>query len=104
MNFSRNTNMVATAVATVLCGCPGLAGLCFGTAALFASFAPTTGITVPGNADPVALAGWEVALVCLGSLIAIAMPVIIWFATRRKGTISSIEREMENENVPPASN
>ena len=99
MNFTRNTNMVATLVATVLCGCPGLVGLCFGTAFLFSSYAPAAGVEVPGTSDPAAIARWEVTLLCLASLIAIAMPVVVWFATRRKGTFS----RSDDEPVPPAS-
>ena len=102
MNFSRNTNMIATLVATVLCGCPGLLGLCFGATTLIAGATPGAQIDIFGSSDP-ASATWTGALVLCLSLIGIAMPGIIWFVTRRKGTIASIEREIQREDVPPAS-
>ncbi|MDQ2693693.1 MAG: hypothetical protein M3Y68_16770 [Chloroflexota bacterium] len=102
MNFSRNTNMVATAVATVLCGCPGLFGLCFGATTLLAGYTPGADINVFGNTDQASATTMGFLALCL-SLIAIAMPVVVWFATRRKGTIDSIEREIQREDVPPAS-
>ncbi|HSL28997.1 MAG TPA: hypothetical protein VK900_07345 [Anaerolineales bacterium] len=101
MNFSRNTNMVATLVATVLCGCPGLFGLCFGATTLLAGNMPGAQIDIFGRTDQASATSMGFLALCL-SLIAIAMPVIIWFVTRRKGTIASIEREIQREDVPPA--
>ena len=99
MNFSRNTNMIATIVATVLCGCPGLLGLCFGSAYLFAGFTPGAEIDIFGSSDPDSATGMGALFLCL-SLIAIAMPFIVWFATRRKGTFAQTDHD---EPIPPAS-
>ena len=90
--------MMATLVATILCGCPGLFGLCFGATSLIAGFAPGAEIDVFGNTDPSAAAGMGALALCL-SLIAIAMPFVVWFATRRRGTLPP----SDNESVPPAS-
>ena len=102
MNFTRNTNLAATLVATILCGCPGLFGLCFGATTLLASFTPGAEIDVFGNTDQASATTMGLLTLCLG-LIAVAMPVIVWFATRRKGAIAAIEKETEKEPLPPAS-
>jgi hypothetical protein len=99
VNFSRNTNLIATLVATVVCGCPGLLGLCFGATSLIASFTPGAEIDVFGNTNPEAASGMGALVLCL-SLIAIAMPLIVWFATRRKGTFAHTDPD---EPIPPAS-
>jgi hypothetical protein len=92
--------MIATLVATVLCGCPGLLGLCFGATSLLASFAPGAEIDVFGSSDPAAAQGMGGLVLCL-SLIAIAMPAVIWFATRRKQTLPPTPTD--DEPLPPAS-
>lgn len=102
MKLSRNTNMVATLVATVLCGCPGLFGLCFGATTLLAGFTPGAQIDVFGNTDQASATTMGLLVLCLG-LVAVAMPAVVWFATRRRGTISSLEEEIKKEDVPPAS-
>jgi hypothetical protein len=94
--------MVATLVATILCGCPGLLGLCFGATTLIAGFTPGAQIDIFGSSDP-SSATWTGVLVLCLSLIGIAMPLVIWFATRRKGAIAAIEKETEKEPLPPAS-
>lgn len=95
---TKNANVIATIVATVLCGCPGLLGLCFGGMTLVAGFTPGAEIDIFGSTDPDSATGTGALVLCL-SLIAIAMPVIVWFATRRKGAIASID----DEPLPPAS-
>lgn len=95
---TRNTNMIATLVATILCGCPGLFGLCFGATTLLAGFMPGAQIDIFGSTDQASATTMGTLVLCL-SLISIAMPAIVWFATRRKGAIASIEEE----TLPPAS-
>ena len=97
--MSRNTNMIATIVATVLCGCPGLFGLCFGATSLIASFVPGAEIDVFGSSDPASAQTMGFLVLCL-SAIFIAMPFVIWFATRRKQTLPPSDH---NEPLPPAS-
>ena len=99
---TRNANVVATIVATVLCGCPGLFGLCFGATTLLAGFTPGAEIDIFGNTDQASATTMGLLVLCLG-LVAAAMPVVVWFVTRRKGTISSLEKEIKREDIPPAS-
>jgi preprotein translocase subunit SecF len=94
---NKNTNLIATLVATVLCGCPGLFGLCFGVTSLFASFTPGAEIDVFGSSDPRSATTMGVVMLCL-SVIFIAIPIVTWFVTRRK-TTSEVSG---NEPIPPA--
>lgn len=99
--MTRNTNMIATLVATVLCGCPGLFGLCFGATSLLASFAPGAEIDVFGSSDPASAQTMGGLVLCL-SVIFIAMPIVVWFVTRRRQTLAPSDPE-HNEPLPPAS-
>jgi preprotein translocase subunit SecF len=94
---NKNTNLIATIVAVVLCGCPGLFGLCFGGVSLLASFVPGAEINVFGNSDPRSATTMGIAALCL-SIIFIAIPVIVWFVTRRKETATL----SDHEPLPPA--
>jgi len=93
---NRNTNLIATIVAVVLCGCPGLFGLCFGGISLLASFTPGANIDVFGSSDPASATTMGLVVLCL-SIIFIAIPVAVWFATRRK-TSTTLS---DNEPLPP---
>jgi hypothetical protein len=95
---NRNTNLIATIAAVVLCGCPGLLGLCFGATSLFASFTPGAEIDVFGSSDPRSATTMGLVTLCL-SVIFVAIPVIVWFVTRRKEA-STLQ---DNEPIPPAS-
>lgn len=94
---NKNTNLIATLVATVLCGCPGLFALCFGVTSVFASFVPGAQIDVFGSSDPRSATTMGVAALCL-SVIFIAIPIVTWFVTRRKET----SFPSSNEPIPPA--
>ena len=94
---NKNTGLIATIVATVLCGCPGLFGLCFGLTSLFASFAPGAEVDIFGSSDPRSATAMGLATLCL-SVIFIAIPIITWFVTRRRAATDV----PNNEPIPPA--
>jgi preprotein translocase subunit SecF len=94
---NRNTSLIATIAAVVLCGCPGLFGLCFGLTSLFASFVPGAQIDVFGSNDPQAATTMGIGTLCV-SVIFIAIPVVVWFVTRRKETASL----SDHDPIPPA--
>jgi len=94
---NKNTNMIATIVAVVLCGCPGLLGLCFGGISLLASFVPGAEIDVFGSSDPRSATTMGLVALCL-STIFIAIPIAVWFVTRRKEAVTL----SDNEPLPPA--
>lgn len=93
---NRNTSLIATVVATVLCGCPGLLGLCFGLTSVFASFMPDAQIDVFGSNDPAAATTMGLVTLCV-SVIFIAIPIATWFFTRRQ----EAARLANNEPNPP---
>jgi len=95
---NKNTQLIATIAAVVLCGCPGLFGLCFGLTSVFASFAPNAQIDVFGSSDPQSATAMGLVTLCV-SLIFLAIPFVTWFVTRRKETASL----PDNEPIPPAS-
>ncbi len=89
---NKNTGIIATVAAVLLCGCPGLFLCLFG------------GITATGNgtfnnASLSPSVGF--ALVCL-SLILILIPVVVGFFTLRKKPEASTPSS-PNEPLPPAS-
>jgi len=94
---NKNTQLIATIAAVVLCGCPGLFGLCFGLTSVFASFTPGAEIDVFGSSDPQSATVMGLVTLCV-SVIFIAIPIITWFATRRKEPATL----PDNEPIPPA--
>lgn len=95
----KTTGMVATIASIVLCGCPGLFGLCFGGLTALAGFVPGSDIDIMGSSDPSSAIGTGIAMLC-GSIIFIAIPIIVWFFTLRK---SKEAAPISNEPFPPAS-
>jgi uncharacterized membrane protein len=95
---NRNTTLIATIVAAVLCGCPGLFGLCFGLTSVFASFVPNAQIDVFGSSDPQSATTMGLAALCL-SVLALAVPVVVWFVMRRRENTAVIS---DHEPLPPA--
>lgn len=93
----RNIQLIATLAAVVLCGCPGLFGLCFGLSSVFASFVPGAEIDVFGSNDPQAATAMGLVSFCV-SVIFLAIPVVTWFLTRPKQTATL----PDNEPIPPA--
>ena len=98
---NRNAPMIATGVAAVLCGCPGLFGLCFGATTMLAGVTPGAEIDVFGRTDQASALTMGGLVLCL-SVIAMAMPLIVWFVTRRRAATSAID-PTDHEPLPPAS-
>jgi hypothetical protein len=101
---NKNTSMIATIVAVVLCGCPGLFGLCFGATFVFAGLVPGSEIDVFGSSDPTSAITMGLGTLCL-SVIFVAIPIVIWFVTRSKNSTGSPEANVSSidEPLPPAS-
>jgi len=94
---NKNTQLIATIVAVVLCGCPGLLGLCFGATSVLASFVPNAEIDVLGSNDPRAATTMGLVALCI-SVIFIAIPIVTWFVTRQKAPAVL----PDHESIPPA--
>lgn len=96
---NRNTGMIATIASVLLCGCPGLFLCFFGATSVFASMVPGADINVGGSNDPAAATTMGIASLC-GSLILIAIPIVVGVLTLRK------KPQMPagpSEPLPPAS-
>ena len=113
----RTTGLIATIATALLCGCPGLFGLCFGSASVLASLVPGANIDVFGSSDPAAATTMGVVSLCL-SVIFIAIPIVVGIVTLRKkpeGVVDAVSVSdapvpapkpvppEDNEPLPPAS-
>ena len=101
---NKNTSIIATIAAVVLCGCPGLFGLCYGVTFLFAGLVPGSEIDVFGSSDPTSAITMGLGSLCV-SVIFIAIPIVVWFVTRPKNPAGSLPSDVPgtNEPLPPAS-
>lgn len=93
----KTTGIIATVATALLCGCPGLIGLCLGLASVAAAFVPGAQIDVFGSSDPASAATMGFVSLCL-SLIFIAIPIVVGFVTLRKKP----EAAVSDEPLPPA--
>ncbi len=79
----KTTGIVATVAATLLCGFPGLFGLCMGALFATASFVPGSDIDIMGSSNPQSALAMGLGMLCI-SVIAIAVPVVVGMKTLRK--------------------
>ena len=79
----KTTGLVATIATALLCGCPGLFGLCFGAVSVLAGLIPGSDIDFFGSSDPGAATTTGFVLLCL-SVIFIAIPIVVGVVTLRK--------------------
>jgi hypothetical protein len=108
----KTTGLVATIAAVILCGCPGIFGLCMGSTSLIASFIPGAEIDVFGSNDPAAATTMGFVFLCL-SIIFIAIPIVVGIVTLRKpkeeapvvldAEPSAESKPVDDEPLPPAS-
>ena len=99
----KTTGLIATIATAVLCGCPGLIGLCMG--AMFATVGtiPGSNIDIGGSSDPAAAIGTGIAMLCVG-LIFVAIPIVVGFVTlRKKPAEAEVSAPVSDEPLPPAS-
>lgn len=102
----RTTGIVATIVAVVLCGCPGLFALCLGALTGLAGVIPGANIDIFGSQDPQTALFTGIGILCLG-LIFIAIPIIVGFVTLRNRpapaeAVNPPAPQEPGEPLPPA--
>ncbi len=97
--MNRNTALILTIVAAILCGCPGLLGICWGGFLAIASFIPNAPIDIFGSSDPNTAFLVGIGSLC-GGLIFLAIPIVIGVVTLRK---KKTEPVPPDEPLPPAS-
>ncbi|OIO83199.1 MAG: hypothetical protein AUK02_08140 [Anaerolineae bacterium CG2_30_58_95] len=99
---SKTGAIIGTIVAVLLCGCPGLVGLCLGATSLIAGFIPGAAIDVFGSSDPRSAMLMGVASLC-GGIIFIAIPIVVGILTlRKKKALAAEEILPPSEPLPPA--
>jgi len=95
----RTTGIIVTLITVILCGCPGLFGMCLGTMFALISFIPGAKIDIFGNHEPQAALNFGLVVVVI-SLVFIAIPVVAGIITlRTKKKLTPIHT---NEPIPPA--
>ncbi len=86
----RTTGIIATVATTLLCGCPGIFALCFGSISSLVSFIPGADIDIGGSNDPAAALGMGLAALCLG-IIGVAVPIVVGVVTLRNKPVPAAE-------------
>jgi hypothetical protein len=100
MMDQKTKGIIATIVAVLLCGCPGLFMCFFGATTLMAGATPGADIDVFGSSDPGAAMTMGAVLLCL-SLIMILIPAGVGFSMFRKKPVMAVAPS--DEPLPPAS-
>jgi Na+/melibiose symporter-like transporter len=96
----RTTGIIATLVTVLICGCPGLFGLCLGATFAIVSFVPNAEIDIFGSHEPSAALTFGVVVLII-SLVFVALPAILAFVTLRSK--KPARTPGFNEPIPPAS-
>jgi len=94
----RTTGIVATIATALLCGCPGLFGLCFGAFFAVISQVPGADIDVFGSNDPAQALTTGLLMLC-GGVIFVAIPVVVGVLMLRKKPAPA---PVSDEPLPPA--
>ena len=97
---NKNTGIIATVATVILCGCPGLASLCWGITSAAVSFMPGADIDINGSSDPQSALFAGLGGLCMG-IIFIAIPIVVGFLTLRKKPAATAP--VSDEPLPPAS-
>ena len=94
---NRNAGIIATIVTIVLCGLPGLAGLCFGLSFLFSGVTAGGDVIEMTQSEQTNLLVMGAASLCI-SVIFLLIPILVGFFTFRKKPAPVF-----NEPIPPPS-
>ena len=98
----RTTGIIATVAAALLCGCPGLASLCFGAMFAVVSQIPGAEIDMFGSNSPADALTYGIAGVCVG-IVFIIIPIVVGFLMLRKNPDAvPAPPPPPDEPVPPA--
>lgn len=98
-NNKRQTGIIATVVATLLCGCPGLFSLCFG--AIFAVVSRMPDTEYSGDLTPESALGIGIGGLCLG-IVFVIIPIVVGFVMLRNKKPTVVDVANPNEPIPPA--
>ena len=93
----KTTGIIATVATALLCGCPGLFGMCWGLIAAVASQIPGANIDIGGSSDPTTALMSGIGALCLG-VIFVAIPIIVGVVMLRKKPEAA---PVPDEPIPP---
>ena len=79
----KTVGIVALVITILLCGLPGLCGLCAGPIFVLVGAIPGADIDIFGSNDPAAAIAYGIGTICI-SVLFVAVPVVIGFLTLRK--------------------
>ena len=95
----KTGGLIGLIASIVLCGLPGLCGLCAGPLFAIVGFIPGSEIDIFGSSEPSAAIGYGIGTLCL-SVIFVAIPVAVWyFAVRNKPAAEEVVEY--DEPIPP---
>ena len=86
----RTVAIIVTIVAMLLCGCPGLFGMCFGAIFAAVSFIPGASIDVMGSSDPQSALTTGIGALCGGLIFALIAAIVIFLVWRRNKADSAL--------------
>ena len=101
---NKTTGIVATIVTALLCGLPGLVGLCLGLMFTVVSQIPGSDIDIVGSNGP-KLALITGLVILIVSVIFIAIPIVVGIITLRKKPSAEVVTPPPiepGEPIPPA--
>jgi hypothetical protein len=79
----KTVAIIVTIAAMLLCGCPGLFGMCFGGMFAIISFIPGADIDMMGSSDPQSALTFGIVSLCIGLVTVLIAAAAIFFAWRR---------------------
>ncbi len=86
----RTAGIIGLVAAILLCGLPGLCGLCAGPLFVVIGLIPGSEIDIFGGSDPGTAIGYGVGTICV-SVLFVAIPVLVWyFALRKKPAAAEV--------------
>ncbi len=86
----KTVAIIVTVVALVLCGCPGLFGVCFGGMFAAISFIPGAEIDMMGSSNPQTALAYGIGSLCTGLVAVVIAVVAIVVAWRRARAANSL--------------
>ena len=95
----KTLGIIGLIVAILLCGLPGLCGLCMGPLYAIVGFIPGSDIDIFGSNDPSSAIAYGIGVTCL-SVIFIAVPVLVWFFVLKKKNGADEVVDGEDFSIP----
>lgn len=98
----KTVGIIATMTTALLCGCPGLFGLCFGAMMALVGMIPGAEIDMWGSSDPRAAIITGLVMLCLGAIF-VAIPIVVGIVTLRSQPAQVMVKSISpDEPLPPA--